>query len=190
MPLFDRGFTGLGNRVGGMKTDGQANRLMQNRTAKDPQDLELKINDFELMGPEDEDPEDDAFYIHNFKPRSAHAASMMISAGYAEPFDEVKLPFKLKQYFDMNNDEDEDEILDRYTASQVDYGSNTRLNRTKAKTDYEASVKKPPITTAGLGTGRVTARNRSGPGAKWPGAPGVKYSHSKLRDLIRCERKS
>ena len=56
MPLFDRGFTGLGNRVGGMKTDGQANRLMQNRTAKDPQDLELKINDFELMGPEDEDP--------------------------------------------------------------------------------------------------------------------------------------
>ena len=100
-----------------------------------------------------------------------------------EEIEEVLLPFDEDEYFDINSD---DEL---FTPSSDFYYD--RVKKTNPfDSDLEAAVEKPRPTTPGLGTGRLSARQRMGRKINYPGGSTQKLNFKQLRKLIRAEVKN
>ena len=100
-----------------------------------------------------------------------------------EEIDETLLPFDEDEYFDINSD---DELF----IPSHDFYYDRVKKISPFRSDLDVAIKKPRPTTPGLGTGRLSARQRGGRKSNYPGGPSQKLSLKQLRKLIRSEVKN
>ena len=161
------------NRRGGRSVDSDYNRFMS-KTRKDPRDLELTLKKFYFLDAEEEQSPES---IQRILPAGeiGKASELTPEEDVAEKeTDSItdKLDSQEDEYFNLN---DKEKMIYFATAGQP---------------DYKIARYKPRISTAGLGTGRLSARQRflSGPyNNSYPGGNIKEQFRKELQKLIRYE---
>ena len=171
MPISGPGHFSPVNRRGGRWVDSYYNRFVS-KTRKDPKDLKLNLKKFYFLDVEEEQSPES---IQRILPAGEAGA-----AGSLWPEEELE---------DEDTDNTTGEKDDEFFVPDDEF-IYSRVKKVRPKTDYEASITSPRPTTQGLGTGRLSARQRfsSGPyNNNYPAGNISEKSEKELRKLIKYE---